>query len=81
MVAFSHGLAVWVSACPCAFGLATPTAILVATGVAATNGLLFRKGSAMQHLSEVDTIALDKVQLSLLQELNNYFPLFDLYVR
>jgi P-type Cu+ transporter len=59
--AFVRGLSVWVSACPCAFGLATPTAVLVATGVAASNGLLFRKGAALQYLSEVDMVALDKV--------------------
>ena len=53
-------MSVWVSACPCAFGLATPTAVLVATGVAASRGLLFRKGAALQYLSEVDSVALDK---------------------
>ena len=60
LFAFSRGLSVWVSACPCAFGLATPTAVLVATGVAASRGLLFRKGAALQYLSEVDSVALDK---------------------
>jgi cation transport ATPase len=46
-------LQVWVSACPCAFGLATPTAVLVATGVAAKNGVLVRRGAALQFAAEV----------------------------
>eukprot|EP01035_Chromulina_nebulosa_P024271 gene24271-31552_t len=53
-------LAVWVSACPCAFGLATPTAVLVATGVAAKLGVLIRKGAALQHAATVNIVAFDK---------------------
>jgi Cu+-exporting ATPase len=53
LLAFTFGLAVWVSACPCAFGLATPTAVLVATGVAAKYGVLIRRGAALQTASEV----------------------------
>ena len=60
LFAFSRGLSVWVSACPCAFGLATPTAVLVATGLAARHGILFRKGAALQYLSEVSMLAFDK---------------------
>ena len=58
--AFFFALAVWVSACPCSFGLATPTAILVATGVAAKLGILIRRGAALQLVSEVDVVAFDK---------------------
>lgn len=48
------------SACPCAFGLATPTAVLVSTGVAANHGVLIRKGAALQHASGVNVVAFDK---------------------
>jgi len=59
-VAFVHALSVLVAACPCAMGLATPTAILVATGHAARLGLLVRKGAAFEALGEVKTILFDK---------------------
>ena len=54
------GVSVLIIACPCAMGLATPTSIMVGTGRAAEMGVLFRKGDALQALSEVDDIALDK---------------------
>ncbi len=53
-------VAVLVIACPCALGLATPTALMVGTGRAAENGVLFRSGAALQALVEADTIAFDK---------------------
>ncbi len=53
-------VAVLIIACPCAMGLATPVSIMVATGRAAELGVLFRKGDALQTLSGVAAIALDK---------------------
>ncbi|MEE8351564.1 MAG: heavy metal translocating P-type ATPase, partial [Rhodospirillales bacterium] len=47
-------------ACPCAMGLATPTAIMVGTGKGAELGVLIRKGTALEQLAKVDTIILDK---------------------
>jgi Cu+-exporting ATPase len=54
------GVSVLIIACPCAMGLATPTSIMVGTGRAAEMGVLFRKGDALQLLSGVDVVALDK---------------------
>ncbi len=54
------GVAVLIIACPCAMGLATPTSIMVGTGRGAEIGVLFRKGDALQALSGVKVIALDK---------------------
>ncbi len=49
-----------VTACPCAFGLATPAALLVGTGRAAEAGVLFRGGDAVERAATVDTVLLDK---------------------
>ncbi|MCB2134501.1 MAG: heavy metal translocating P-type ATPase, partial [Rhodobacteraceae bacterium] len=54
------GVAVLIIACPCAMGLATPTSIMVGTGRAADLGILFRKGDALQGLSGVRVVAVDK---------------------
>jgi len=51
---------VLIIACPCALGLATPTAILVGTGKAAEYGILIRSGEALDRLSRVRTVLLDK---------------------
>ncbi len=58
--AFVAAVSVLVVACPCAMGLATPTAIMVATGRAAELGTLFRKGPALEALARIDTVVLDK---------------------
>ena len=54
------GVSVLIIACPCAMGLATPTSIMVGTGRAAEMGVLFRKGDALQELTSVNVVALDK---------------------
>ena len=51
---------VLIIACPCALGLATPTAILVGTGKAAESGILVRSGEALERLSRVRSVLLDK---------------------
>jgi Cu+-exporting ATPase len=53
-------VAVLIIACPCAMGLATPTSIMVGTGRGAELGVLFRKGDALQMLSTITALALDK---------------------
>jgi P-type Cu+ transporter len=58
--AFFVALAVLVIACPCALGLATPTALMVGTGMGAENGILIRKGEAIQRLEEVTAFVFDK---------------------
>jgi len=59
-LAFYAAIAVLVIACPCALGLATPTALMVGSGLGAQNGVLIRKGEAIQRMKDVDTIVLDK---------------------
>ncbi|MFN3936859.1 MAG: heavy metal translocating P-type ATPase [Gemmobacter sp.] len=54
------GVSVLIIACPCAMGLATPTSIMVGTGRAASLGVLFRRGEALQQLSEIRGVAFDK---------------------
>jgi len=58
--ALSRVVSVLVVACPCALGLATPTAVLVATGRGARAGVLFREAAAIETLSGVDTLVVDK---------------------
>ncbi len=53
-------VAVLVIACPCALGLATPTALMVGSGLGAENGVLIRNGAAIQSLVEARTIVFDK---------------------
>lgn len=58
--AFVAAVSVLLIACPCAMGLATPTAIMVATGRGAAMGTLFRRGPAVETLARIDTLVLDK---------------------
>ena len=53
-------IAVLVIACPCALGLATPTALMVGTGKGAENGVLIRDGEAVQTMKDITAIVLDK---------------------
>ena len=55
-----NALAVLIIACPCALGLATPMSIMVATGRAATQGILFRDAAAIEALRTIDTLVVDK---------------------
>lgn len=59
-LAFFVSIAVLVIACPCALGLATPTALMVGLGVGARHGILFRSGEAIQALQDVKAVILDK---------------------
>jgi len=54
------GVSVLIIACPCAMGLATPTSIMIGTGRAAELGVLFRTGTALQHLQGATVVAFDK---------------------
>jgi Cu+-exporting ATPase len=58
--ALINSVAVLIIACPCALGLATPMSIMVATGKAATVGVLFRNAEAIELLRDVDTLVVDK---------------------
>jgi Cu+-exporting ATPase len=55
-----NAVAVLIIACPCALGLATPMSIMVATGKAATQGVLFRDAAAIENFRKVDALIVDK---------------------
>jgi Cu+-exporting ATPase len=55
-----NAVCVLIIACPCALGLATPMSIMVATGKAATQGVLFRDAAAIENFRRVDTLIVDK---------------------
>ena len=60
LTAFRFAIAVLVIACPCAMGLATPTAIMVGSGIALGRGILVKKGSALEIISRITVLFLDK---------------------
>ncbi len=60
LFSFMFGLSVLVISCPCAVGLATPVALMVGCGVAASNGVLAKGGEALESASHLDTIVFDK---------------------
>jgi Cu+-exporting ATPase len=55
-----NAVSVLIIACPCALGLATPMSIMVATGLGATRGVLFRDAAAIENMRKIDTLIIDK---------------------
>lgn len=60
LFAFQLMIAVLVIACPCALGLATPTAIMVGSGVGLSRGILFKRASVLERIAQLDAILFDK---------------------
>lgn len=60
LFAFTIFISVLIIACPCALGIATPTAILIGTGKGAENGILIKNGEALETACKIDTVVFDK---------------------
>ena len=58
--AFNYGISVLVISCPCALGLATPVAVMAATGRAASEGVLFKNAESLQNACKINLVLLDK---------------------
>ena len=60
MFAFNFGISTLVIACPCALGLATPTAVMVGTGIAAGFGVLIKGGDILERVNNITMVVFDK---------------------
>ncbi len=78
LLSLKLAIAVLVIACPCALGLATPTAILVGSGIGAERGLLIRGGDVLERVHQLDTVVFDKTGTLTtgILILTDYLPIF-----